>query len=153
METTLCHIINGNKVLLKMAARGVSKGKWNGLGGKIDNGESPKQSAIREVREESGLVVKDMRERGTLYFYKGSRDILFVKMHLFSATKFDGKLTESDEGKLKWFNLDKLPYDEMWDDDRFWWPLMFDGLKFEGEFVFDQEMNRVVSYSISKIER
>lgn len=153
MEVTLCNIISKNKVLLKKATRGISKGKWNGLGGKIDPGESPKESAIREVREESGLIIKDISERGIIYFYVGSEKKPSIKMHLFSATRFTGKLVEGEEGKLKWFDLDAIPYDGMWDDDKFWWPMFLDGMSFRGDFFLDKSMEKVVSYRISRITR
>lgn len=153
MEVTLCNVISGNRILLKKATRGISKGKWNGLGGKIEPGERPKESAIREVREESGLAIRDIRERGIIYFYVGSEKKPSIKMYLFSATKFTGMLTEGEEGKLRWFYLDSIPYDGMWDDDRFWWPVFLNGISFRGDFFLDKTMKRVISYRISKISR
>ncbi len=153
METTLCHIIDKDKVLLKMASRGVSKGKWNALGGKIENGESPRENALRESYEESGLVLKDMKKIGVLSFYRGSKRNLFLKMHVFSATKFSGRITEGEEGKLRWFNVDEMPFDQMWDDDKYWWHLMRHNICFDGEFIFDSKMSKVQSYAIKRIRK
>ncbi len=137
-DATLCVITKDGKALLKLANRGVSDGKWNSLGGKIE-GETPEQNVVREVFEESGLRLKSFRKHGTLMFYKGKEP--FIHVHLFSSSDFEGELKESDEGKLEWFDVKSLPYDKMWDDDRMWMPLLFQGKDFDGEFVFDEKMN------------
>ena len=150
---TLCEIVSGKKILLKMANRGVSKGNWNGLGGKIEQNETPEEGVVREVEEESGLKIKDLQKIGVLNFYKSSRDELFARVHLFYSESFSGELLESDEGELRWFNIDAIPYDKMWPDDEFWFPLLLRGFRFDGDFVFDSGMKSVISYTISNLEK
>jgi len=137
-EMTLCEIIDGDKVLLKLATRGISNGKWNGLGGKIDDGETPEQCIIREVKEESGLTVSNPKKHGILRFYTEGMEGAFAVVHLFSFRSFSGKLTATDEGELRWFEISKIPYSEMWDDDGVWMIPLLSGFAFDGEFVFDK---------------
>ncbi len=148
---TLCEIIVDGRVLLKLASRGVSKGKWNGLGGGIEPGETPEESVLREVREESGLRIKKPKFHGIIKFYAGPADKSPIITYIFSARQYGGRMHSSDEGKLKWFPVDSIPYKKMWNDDLFWWPLMLNGIRFDAKFVFDKKMERVVSYSINRI--
>ena len=88
-EATLCHIINGNLVLLKEATRGISKGKWNGPGGKIEEGESAEESARREVKEETGLDIGRLFYHGILRF-KDTEGNGIMDVHLFSTSEDPG---------------------------------------------------------------
>lgn len=153
LDTTLCEIRKGRKLLLKKATRGVSKGKWNALGGKIEKGEGVRSNAIREVFEESGLRVRKLRSIGTIDFYRGSRKNLFIKMHLFSCDKFSGRMRSTEEGRLKWFRVDSLPYDKMWDDDLYWMPIFLKGMKFDAEFVYDNGMKRVLESRLMNVRK
>lgn len=148
IEATLCHIIRGKKLLLKKASRGISVGKWNGPGGKIEPGETPTQSVVREVREETGLKIRDPFYHGNLEFYMKGRDELDMRVHLFSASKFTGRARSSAEGAVRWFDSDRLPFDRMWDDDRYWMGAMLLGMRFDGRFYYDETNSRVVRFEI-----
>lgn len=150
---TLCEVFKGKRLLLKKANRGISKGKWNGLGGKIEGGESEKENAVREMEEESGLKAKRLERRGTIYFSKGSRGNRMGRISLFMCNNSSGRLVESDEGELKWFDAGNLPYDKMWDDDRYWMPLLMRGYAFEADFIYDKRMEKVLEFSIRKIRK
>ena len=151
LDTTLCHLIRGRRILLKKATRGVSRGRWNALGGKIDKGESAEESAVREVWEESGIKVGKLERCGTIRFYRGSRRSLFVKMHLFLGTEFEGRGRHTDEGRLRWFSLGRIPYREMWDDDNYWLDLFLRGYRFDADFVYDRGMEKVVGFEMRNI--
>lgn len=145
-EDTLCEIIQDGKILLKLALRGISKGKWNGLGGRIEENETDMECAVREVFEESGLKVRDLIKHGTNIFFKGNEPL--VKVHIFSAKEFEGRLKQSEEGELRWFGLKELPYDKMWPDDIHWLPLLLEGKKFDAEFHFDEDMKEIIKHRI-----
>lgn len=109
-------------------------GKWNGLGGKLEPGESPHECAVREVREESGLDIHDPRLRGLLIFpaFKGDDWYVFV----FTATEFSGELIDSPEGDLRWIpdaEFDSLP---LWPSDRIFLPWLEEGRFFSARFVY-----------------
>jgi 8-oxo-dGTP diphosphatase len=145
---TLCEIVKDGKILLKKANRGVSESKWNGLGGKIEEGETPLQNVIREVKEESNLTVSKLKKHGVITFYKLSKNNVFFVVHVFSTNDFEGELKAGDEGELRWFDLDSIPYGEMWVDDPLWMPLVLEGKEFEAEFVFNESTDRILEHSI-----
>jgi len=145
--TTLCYIINDDsEVLLTMKKRGFGVGKWNGPGGKVEKAESPRESAIREVKEEIGLTMIEPQELGFIEFiWPKEQEDKNQLCYIYLAKKFTGDLEESDECLPKWFNLDQIPYDEMWDDDKYWYPEALAGKKIKKRFFFD-ENNKVLNF-------
>lgn len=142
------HSESRTEVLLKQAVKGISKGKWNGLGGKIERSDAnPEASAAREVHEESGLVVQSLIYHGMLLFnFDGKPGIA---CYVYSTKDFQGSLKESDEGKLNWFDLLALPFNEMWPDDRYWLlDTLLDGAKLRG--TFDYADSKVMHVELSR---
>jgi 8-oxo-dGTP diphosphatase len=148
LRATLCHIINGNKLLLKEATRGVSKGKWNGPGGKFEKGETPEQCAIRETLEETGIRMLNPFFHGKLYFFMNGRKELSIEGFLFSARKFSGRIKSTEEGPVRWFRIKDLPFDRMWDDDKYWIDLMLQARRFDIYMYYDKRNKRVVEYTV-----
>jgi 8-oxo-dGTP diphosphatase len=149
IQATICHVIRGPKLLLKKANRGISVGKWNAPGGKSEPGESPEACARREVLEETGLRVSGLFYHGALTFVMDGGRNLHTVAHLFSTTKATGRARSSDEGSVRWFSLDGLPYDEMWEDDQLWVPLMLKGFRFDATFTYDEANRHVTAFSIA----
>jgi len=148
IEATICHVFRGDKILLKKATRGVSVGKWNAPGGKIDAGESPEECARREVIEETGLRVSDLFYHGTLTFMMDGTKTVYMRAHLFSTRKSEGRAKSSEEGPVRWFPIGELPITEMWEDDQFWMPLMLRGSRFNATFAYDKGNRHVVEFSL-----
>ncbi len=117
-------------------------------GGHVEDGESPAEAAVREVREETGLTVRDLREHGTLTFYFGDAAEPEWVVHVFSTERFGGTLRPSDEGRLEWFPDDHLPYDLMLPDDPHWVPHLLAGRCFEGTFRLSDDLMQVLSHSL-----
>ena len=147
---TLLIIHKDDKVLLGLKKRGFGMGKWNGFGGKVDKGETIEEAAKRELFEEAGLAVNDMEKAGVLDFEWAS----FAKasagqagpsevweVNIFKATDFSGEPQETEEMKPQWFLVNEIPFEKMWADDKYWFPLFFAGKKFTGKFVFDGKNN------------
>ena len=151
-DATICEIIKDGKLLLKKASRGVSKGKWNGLGGRIEKDETETESVVREVKEESGLIINNPKKHGVITFYQGSKDKIFSIVHIFSTNNFQGQMRPSDEGELKWFDFNSIPFKEMWPDDAIWLPLILEDKKFDAEFLFDGNMEKILEYKIINLE-
>jgi len=136
----LCYIRDRGRVLLQLKAESrFGGGLWNGPGGKILDGESLEEATVREVREETGLTVRNLVEHGALTFYFGAAVEPDYTVHIFSTERFEGELTPSDEGDLEWHRDDALPYDRMWPDDRIWVPHLLAGRRFEGTFRLSED--------------
>ncbi len=134
---TLLFVIRDNKILLIRKKRGLGKGKINGPGGKLDVGETLEQCAIRELQEELLITPGKLSYHGDNCFQ--FTDGYSIHVHIYSTTDYQGTPTETDEAIPLWFDLDKIPYQEMWEDDDLWIPLMLAGKSFTGRFLFDSD--------------
>ena len=145
---TICYIMKEDKALLMRKEEGFGSGKLNAPGGKMREDETPEACVIREVLEETGLTLKSLKRHGVLNFYFGEKDEPDWVVYVFSSTSFGGEPKRSAEGPLEWVKLDNLPYDEMWEDDRHWVPLLLEGKNFSGDFYFDKAGERLLHYSL-----
>ena len=144
---TLCYPVEDDRVLLIEKKRGVGAGLYNGPGGKVEPGETAHEAVVREVHEETSLRVRDPEKHGELAFYFGEDP--FMDVHVFRATEFAGIPEESPEARPEWFDLDAVPYDEMWPDDRYWLPQLFDGETFAGTMYFDEAGEELLDYELA----
>jgi len=122
-------------VLLIRKKRGLGAGKINGPGGKIEPGESAHDAAIREVQEEIGVTPLRLQERGVLHFQ--FVDGYSLHCVVFVAADYTGEPIETAEATPIWFPLNEIPFDEMWEDDRYWLGGALQGRSFDAWFVFE----------------
>jgi len=112
-------------------------GKWNAPGGKVENGETPDECAVREVLEETGLSIGSPRMRGVLTFpaFDGQEDwYVFV----FTSDEFHGKLKKScPEGDLCWIENGELERIPLWEGDRIFMKWLNSEKFFSGKFIYD----------------
>jgi 8-oxo-dGTP diphosphatase len=150
IHATLCFITHDDKVLLLKKNPGLfGAGKWNAPGGKLQPGETPDNCAVREVREETGLEIEQLRKIGTLVFFKyGRRENPDWIAHVFLTNKFHGTIREGEEGVLRWFPINGPPFDEMWEDDRYWYNHAIEGKRFRGDFYFRGDFEKLVDHRI-----
>ncbi len=132
---TLLFVVREREVLLIRKKRGLGAGKVNGPGGRLEPGESPVDCAIREVDEELGVVPHAPVEHGELSFQ--FVDGYSLHCHVFRSPGCTGEARETDEAVPLWTPIDRIPFDEMWADDRLWLPRLLDGARFHGRFIFD----------------
>ena len=135
---TILFVIQKDHILLIRKKRGLGAGKINGPGGKIDEGESPIEAAIRETEEE--LCITTLKP-----IYVGEHRFQFkdgysLKVSLFTATSFLGTPTETEEAVPLWFPIDEIPYEQMWADDQYWLPEVLNNKEVYGHFVFDGDL-------------
>jgi len=133
IEAVIVHIIKDDKILLHYKKRGHGAGYWNGIGGKVEQGETPEECAVREAMEEMHAGIKNLKKLGILIFYDVYAEDW--KVYVFRA-EIEGEPKESEESKPKWFHINDIPYEQMWEDDKYWMPLVINELKFNGEFWF-----------------
>ncbi|HEY4715340.1 MAG TPA: 8-oxo-dGTP diphosphatase [Candidatus Paceibacterota bacterium] len=146
-QLTLCIIHQHPKVLLGMKKRGFGAGRWNGFGGKPNEGETIEEAALRELKEEAGLEALEMAKKGVIEF-EFENDSNVLEVHIFHVTKFEGNPEETEEMKPEWFHADQIPYEQMWTDDIHWLPILLSGKKFRGKFLFDRPSDAEYSSKI-----
>lgn len=135
---TLLYVRDQDKTLMLhriKKANDVHEGKWNGLGGKFEPGETPEACARRELNEESGLIAEKMTLKGFLTFP------LFAKnedwyVFVFLVTAFSGTLTTSNEGELAWIENERLLQLPLWEGDRIFLPYLDTPGIFSGSFTY-----------------
>ncbi|ADY02459.1 short-chain dehydrogenase/reductase SDR [Vulcanisaeta moutnovskia 768-28] len=137
---TLVYVVKEGKVLLIRKKRGLGAGYYNGIGGKVEDGENVVSAAIRECREEVGITPRNLEWMGLLEFWNYEDDrvesVHFV--HVFLARDFDGTPRESSEAEPIWFGIDEIPYNNMWEDDIMWLPKVLSDKRVYGRFEFDR---------------
>ncbi|MCX6763501.1 MAG: 8-oxo-dGTP diphosphatase [Candidatus Moranbacteria bacterium] len=163
---TLCTTTKNNQILLGMKKRGFGAGRWNGFGGKLHDGESIEEATKRETQEECGIIIEKMEEMGIVDFeFAGNprldsrkrplvdaRRAEILEVHIFKILKYTSEPVETEEMKPQWFTFDKIPYDSMWPDDKFWLPLFLENKKFKGKFKFDPDGNKILDHEIDIVK-
>ncbi len=148
--TTLVLLYNDQQILLGMKKRGFATGKWNGYGGKLADGETPEQGALRELEEESGIKLNNLEKRGVFTFIYEEVGETW-QTHVFAVPGFTGNAIETEEMRPQWFNHKDIPFADMWADDKFWMPLLLAGKKFKGTFRF-KDYKTILSYDLAEAE-
>lgn len=124
LETTLGYLCKDDEVLMLHRTKkkeDINEGKWIGIGGKLETGESPKACMIRECREETGLLWKDPKLCADIdfIFYKDKKAEPFCeKMYLYTGDDFTGTLRACDEGVLRWIAWKDVGSLNLWTGDR-----------------------------------
>ncbi|MGM0442744.1 MAG: 8-oxo-dGTP diphosphatase [Fibrobacterota bacterium] len=134
-HAVLTFIRRGNEYLLIKKLRGLGRGKFNAPGGRVEPGETIREAAVRECEEEVGLCPADLNYVTELNFL--FRDGYSIRGWVFTADSFSGTLCDTDEAQPFWCTPAAMPYYNMWEDDRYWIPLMLSGKFVRGGFIFD----------------
>lgn len=141
---TLVFVIRNGKILLIDKKTGLGKGKVNGPGGKIEPGETPRACAVRECQEELGITVSNLQFCGQHRFQ--FVDGYSIQVWVYRTEDYEGIAIETEEARPLWVPLDEIPYEQMWEDDRLWLPMMIRGERFQGRWIFDGD--RMLDYEL-----
>ncbi len=150
-RTCLClvrrHTASGPEVLLGLKKSGFGAGKWVGLGGHIEEGEKPEAAAVREVCEESGLLVPadSLQHLASIEFRFPARPSWDQTADVFVTSVYQGDAEESDEVAPRWFGEHELPLSLMWDDAKYWLPLVLAGERIDALITFADDCATVAS--------
>lgn len=130
-NTTLCYIERGSDYLMLHRTKkenDENEGKWIGVGGKFEDGESPEECMLREVCEETGLTLRSWRFRGIVTFVSDEWGTEY--MHLFTSSDFTGSLKPCDEGELAWVDKRTLLSLPLWEGDKIFLRLLAEDVPF-----------------------
>ncbi len=147
-EATLAFLKDGMHIWLGMKKVRFGAGKYNGFGGRIEQGETPEQAALRELSEETNgvkaLAWHKVAENTHIFPSKPEWNF---HVHVFLVTKWEGTPTETEEMKPEQFAIKDIPYSKMWHDDIHWLPHVLEGKKFKSEF--DMTETEILSKKIT----
>ncbi len=140
-ETTLCLPLKPGprpEILLGRKKAGFGQGKYVGLGGKIEAGETIEEAAVRELAEEVGIRASpaNLREMAHLTFLFPARPEWDLVVHVFLLERWQGEPAESAEIAPAWFPLAEIPYPQMWPDARHWLPQVLQGKRVRARFTY-----------------
>ena len=147
-STTLCYIEKDGRYLMlyrNKKKNDPNEGKWIGVGGRIEEGETPEEGVKREVLEETGLTLTSFTRRSVIHF--GSDTWEDEIMYLFTADGFEGEIRECPEGELKWVEISSVPSLNLWEGDKIFLsrltesrvPFLLD-LNYEGDRLKDYKL-------------
>ncbi|MGN0294805.1 MAG: NUDIX hydrolase [Lachnospiraceae bacterium] len=130
--TTLCYMEKDGKYLMlyrNKKENDVNEGKWIGIGGHFEEGESPDECLLREVYEETGLTLTSYQFRGMVTFCADGWPVEY--MCLYTADGFVGELRDNcNEGELRWIEKEKIPDLKLWEGDRIFLKLLMEDSPF-----------------------
>lgn len=129
--STLCYLQRDGAYLMlhrTVKKNDVNKDKWIGVGGHFEEGESPEECLLREVKEETGYTLTSFRFRGLVTFLSG--DGVTEHMSLFTADGFEGEPIPCDEGVLEWVPREKIPELNIWEGDKIFFRLLAEEIPF-----------------------
>ena len=146
--STLCYLEKDNKYLMLLRnkkEKDVNEGKWIGVGGKCEKGESPEECVIRETIEETGIKLESLKMRGVMTFASEGWEDEYI--FVYTSDKFSGHITECNEGELAWIDKDKIMDLNLWDGDRIFLDIMINSdklfsikLSYKGDDIVDKQL-------------
>ncbi|MDE6888088.1 MAG: 8-oxo-dGTP diphosphatase [Eubacterium sp.] len=148
-QTTLCYIEKDGKYLMMHRVKkeqDINKDKWVGIGGHFEADESPEECLLREVKEETGLILDDWRFRGIITFICDQQQTEY--MFLYTADAYSGELTDCDEGELEWVAKSRVYDLPIWEGDKIFFRMLEEDhpffslkLKYEGNRLVEKALN------------
>ncbi len=143
---TLGFLLRDGQVCLIYKKRGFTAGRHNGFGGKVGDksefkDETVEESFIREAMEELEISITGFNRSGEIVCKFPHQPEINAVVHVFVCNDGDwvGEPQETEEVRPDWFKIDEIPYDEMWDDEKYWLPKVLDGQNIKAKFEFDKE--------------
>lgn len=152
-KCSLLFLRRGDEILLAMKKRGFGSDRYNGVGGKIELGETIEQALVRECREEINVIPMNYWKVAEHDFVQDEGDEPWrMYVHVYFCDEWEGVPTETEEIAPEWFKIEDIPYDNMWEDDTYWLPHVLAGSKVYGEFTFDKH-DKLLTHNVEMVDQ
>ncbi len=148
--STLCYIEKDGKYLMLHRTKkenDINKDKWLGIGGKFEKNESPEECIIREVKEETGLILKSFRLRCIVTYISITWETEY--MCVFTSNDFEGELIECNEGDLEWIDKNEIINLNTWEGDK----IFTDKIENNDDFFtvkFEYDGDKLIKYDVNQ---
>ncbi|MEG0249548.1 MAG: NUDIX domain-containing protein [Peptostreptococcus sp.] len=148
MLTTVCYLERGNERLMLHRTKkedDLNKGKWLGVGGKLEKDETPLQCVKREIKEETGYTANRCDIKGLVVFNYNDNASEF--MYLYTCNDFDGNIIECNEGDLKWIKKEEIKDLKLWEGDK----IFIDLIENDSPFFYltlNYENDQLISHTL-----
>ena len=148
--STLCYIEKDGKYLMLHRTKkknDINKDKWLGIGGKFEDGESPEECIVREVKEETGLTLNTYKLRCVVTYVSTNWETEY--MYVFKSNDFTGELIECNEGDLQWIGKDKVTELKTWEGDK----IFIEKIKNNDSFFtikFNYDGEKLIKYDLKE---
>ena len=148
--STLCYIGKDGKYLMLHRTKkenDINKDKWLGIGGKFEKNESPEECIIREVKEETGLILKSFRLRCIVTYISTTWETEY--MCVFTSNDFEGELIECNEGDLEWIDKNEIINLNTWEGDK----IFTDKIENNDDFFtvkFEYDGDKLIKYDVNQ---
>lgn len=149
-ETVLCYIKKEHQYLMLLRNKkknDLNNAKWIGVGGHIEIGEAKEEALLREVKEETGLILLSYQYHGKVIFKNNNYQEV---MYLYTSDSFTGELIDCDEGELHWVDIDKVLSLNIWEGDKEFLKLLVNNekdfilaLTYHGDKLINTEIKRL----------
>ena len=148
---------NKNTIILakKMRKGKVGEGKYNGYGGRIEEGEEKIECLVRETEEECGVELdkENCKELGLVDFHFENKEDIGQRVYIYRIDDYEGEPKETEEmGNPQEFDVSKIPYEEMMLGDDEFVPFVVKGKRFEGKVNFNEDGSKLLSCEIKEIK-
>lgn len=153
IRRTLIFLLKDDAILLAMKKRGFGSNRYNGIGGKLESGETIEQALVRETQEEIRVTPLSYEKVAELDFICDieTTDQWRLYVHAYICREWHGEPQETEEMAPEWFAIDNIPYENMWNDDQYWLPLVLAGDKIKATFQMSQH-EQVLSHELRTVK-
>ena len=151
--TTILFLTHGNEIYLSEKKKGFGTGYLNGYGGRIAEGESIEETAVRELNEEAGVTanLQKLEKVAVIDFFEDKEHIF--ECQVFFLPEWEGQLKETEEmAHPQLYPITNLPYERMWKSDRIWLPLIFAGKKIQARAYYKKGMDEMKHFEYKALE-
>lgn len=141
------------QILLGRKQEGIGEGNYVAIGGKQDPGETIEETLVREMSEEINVQVKSFQLVAQNTFVFPNKPDWDQTVYAYLCDKWVGTPVETAEMQPLWVDIDKIPFDKMWGDARFWYPLILEGKKVKTVFTYSPNNKDLAKIEVNIVDR